>query len=261
MTEVSIARHACRFTRHIAMSSPTQQPEIGRALPSRRRMRWPIHLQLLVPMVSVVLLASFLATAITAFWIALRVRTEQRESLRRVVKTLGEAAFPLTENVLGQMSGLSGAEFVLMTPAGPAPGEHAAGGAGRAGGTRRIAHTRASDDARETVILLGDRNYLVDFVGISRRSHFAEPATLFILYPEDELTSRIRQAVYPALMAGVVAAAVAVAIATWLARRFVRPIHTLGGADGGHRARRFHADAGRPPQRRAARPGASRSTA
>jgi len=44
------------------------------------RLRWPIYLQLLIPMVSVVLLASVLATAITAYWIALRVRNEQSET-------------------------------------------------------------------------------------------------------------------------------------------------------------------------------------
>ena len=199
----------------------------GSAPPSG--MRWPIHLQLLIPMVSVVLLASLLATAITAFWIALRVRTEQRESLRRVVKTLGEAAaqFPLTENVLGQMSGLSGAQFVLMTPQGRRQESTLTVETAELEDLERLAHTRANDDAREMVIALGDRNYLVDFVSISRRAHFTEPATLFILYPEDELSWRIRQAVYPALMAGVVAAGVAVAIATWLARRFVRPIHRL----------------------------------
>jgi signal transduction histidine kinase len=190
-------------------------------------MRWPIHLQLLVPMVLVVLLASFLATAITASWIALRVRVEQRESLRRVVKTLGEAAFPLTENVLAQMSGLSGAEFVLTTPEGRLQERTLPVGQADLASLARIAQTREGDEVRETVISLGERNYLVDFVNISRRAHFSEPATLFILYPEDELTSRIHQAVYPALIAGVVAAGVAVAIATWLARRFVRPIHTL----------------------------------
>ena len=141
----------------------------GSAPPSG--MRWPIHLQLLIPMVSVVLLASLLATAITAFWIALRVRTEQRESLRRMVKTLGEAAaqFPLTENVLGQMSGLSGAQFVLMTPQGRRQESTLTVETAELRGPRRLAHARANDDAREMVIALGDRNYLVDFVSISRR--------------------------------------------------------------------------------------------
>ena len=100
------------------MTSTPHHPIAAARVAEPSSMRWPIHLQLLVPMVSVVLLASLLATAITASWIALRVRIEQRESLRRVVKTLGEAAFPLTENVLAQMSGLSGAEFVLTTPQG-----------------------------------------------------------------------------------------------------------------------------------------------
>jgi signal transduction histidine kinase len=190
------------------------------------RLRWPIHLQLLVPMVAVVLLATFLATAITAFWIALRVRTEQRESLRRAVKTLGEAPFPFTASVLSQMSGLSGAEYVVMTAQGRRQESTLAVGPPELEELARLAHSQ-DRNAREEVIALGERSYLVDFVSIPRRAHFTEPATLFILFPEDELTARIHQAVYPALLAGVVAAGVAVAIATWLARRFVRPIHTL----------------------------------
>jgi len=190
-------------------------------------MRWPVQLQLLVPMVSVVLLASLLATTITAYWIALRVRIEQRESLGRVVKTLGDAAFPLTENVLTQMSGLSGAEFVLMTSQGRVQATTRPMESPWLADLWRLAHSNETDAARDAVVTFGSRNYLADFVSISRRAHFSEPATLFILYPEDELTSRIHQAVYPALIAGLIAAGVAVAIATWLARRFVRPIHTL----------------------------------
>ena len=65
--------------------SPTDAAE-------RLRLRWPIQFQLLVPMVAVVLLASLLATAITAYWIARRVRNEQSDNLRRVVETLGQGA-------------------------------------------------------------------------------------------------------------------------------------------------------------------------
>jgi signal transduction histidine kinase len=74
---------------------------------------------------------------------------------------------------------------------------------------------------------LGERNYLVDSVGVQSRSPAAAPATLLILYPEDQLASRVRQAVYPALIAGLVAAGIAVAIAIWLARRLARPIGRL----------------------------------
>jgi len=211
---------------------PHEMQQMPRITPSASEpsMRWPIHLQLLLPMVSVVLLASFLGTAITSGWIALRVRDEQRESLRRVVQTLGKATFPLTQRVLVQMRGLSGAEFVLI------------GSEDRLRETTlpvkqpwieslaRIARSNPTDRAvRGDVVALGGRDYLVDFVSVSNRSRPTESATLFILYPEDEMASRIRQAVFPALIAGLIAAAVALAITTWLARRFARPIRTLVG--------------------------------
>jgi len=192
------------------------------------RMRWSIQLQLLVPTVAVVLLASLLATAITAYWIALRVRSEQSENLRRVVETLGKSPFPLTRQVLDQISGLSGAEFVLLTPEGCLRESTLPMQRPWLDDLARIAQShRTSDSVEYTAVSLGDRNYLVDCFSLSRRTYSTEPATLFILYPEDQLASRIHQAVYPALIAGLIAAGIAVAIATWLARRFARPIRVL----------------------------------
>lgn len=190
--------------------------------------RWPIRWQLLIPLVSVVLLASLLGTAITAHWIALRVRKEQEENLRRVVKTLGEAAFPLTRQILVQMRGLSGAEFVLMGSEGALRESTLPMSPTECDRLLRMIQRRRDDAGTTATVFLADRTYLSDFVQIERRSHFPQPATLFILYPEDELTSRVHQAVFPALSAGFVAALVAVAMATWLAQRFARPIHRLG---------------------------------
>jgi signal transduction histidine kinase len=127
------------------------------------------------------------------------------------------------------MSGLSGAEFVLLAPAGRIQEstlrlEPSA--------VQDLAETaklhRVNDRTQKPVIALAGRPYLVDCVTVSGRSYFAGTATLFILYREDQLASHIHQAVYPALLAGAVAAAVAVAMAAWLARRFARPIRTLG---------------------------------
>jgi signal transduction histidine kinase len=193
------------------------------------RVRWPIYLQLLVPTVAVVLLASLLATAITVYWIARRVRSEQSEILRRVGVTLGDSRYPLSGPILHQISGYSGAEFVLVTAKGKLQES-----------TLRLEQSwqtelaelalsrRESEEAvKPQAITLGNRNYLVNLVSVSNRPHSTEPAILLILYPEDKLASRIRGAVYPALIAGLIAAAVAMAMATWLARRFARPIHTL----------------------------------
>jgi hypothetical protein len=82
------------------------------------RLRWPIYLQLLIPTVAVVLLASLLATAITVYWIAQRVRNEQSDNLRRVGETLSKSGYPLSKPVLEQLSGYSGANFVLLTSKG-----------------------------------------------------------------------------------------------------------------------------------------------
>ena len=77
-------------------------------------MRWPIQIQLLLPMLTVVVMAIALAAAVSAYLGGKHARQAQDENLRRVVATLSEANFPLSEPVLRQMSGLSGAEFVFF---------------------------------------------------------------------------------------------------------------------------------------------------
>lgn len=179
-------------------------------------------------MVSVVLLASVSATAITAFWIAGRVRNEQVANLRRLADNLGKSPFPKTGSVLAQVKGLSGAEFVLI------------GGDGTLHQSTLpvecpwrddlIKLSRSPDAKREDkieVVSFGERDYLVDRINVGGRFQPTERATLWILYPEDQLTARIFQAVYPALIAGLAATAIAVATATWLARRLARPMSRL----------------------------------
>ncbi|NLF09880.1 MAG: hypothetical protein GX594_18155, partial [Pirellulaceae bacterium] len=158
-------------------------------------LRWPIHFQLLAPMVSVVLLASFLATGITALWIARRVRNDQIANLDRVASTLGEAVFPLTAPVLSQVKGFSGAEFVLVGADGTLrettfPIER--GWLDRLGDVRLS--TGEGRRAGSQVIALGGHNFLVQGVQVEGRLRSGEASTLWILYPEDQLTSRVYQA-------------------------------------------------------------------
>ena len=72
-------------------------------------MRWPIQIQLLLPMLLVVVLAIVLSSGAGAYLGGARAR-QQEEELARVVDTLAQASFPLSQQVLRQMSGLSGAE-------------------------------------------------------------------------------------------------------------------------------------------------------
>ena len=65
-------------------------------------------------MLTVVVLAIALVSVFNAFSAANRARQMQQENLRRVIATLSEANFALTEPILRQMSGLSGTEFSLF---------------------------------------------------------------------------------------------------------------------------------------------------
>ena len=149
-------------------------------------MRWPIRRQLLVPMVGVVLLAGILATIITAAGLAVRVRNEQREDLRRVVKTLGEANFPLTGPVLAQVKGLSGAELVLVGPDGRIDESTLAAEPAWLEDLARTRVARGPAGAQAAALALGGRSYLVDSVHVPGVAPGAKPSTLWVLIPRTE---------------------------------------------------------------------------
>ena len=67
----------------------------------------------------VVVLAGVAVASLAGAWIGARfARDQEQENLRRLARTLADAGFPLTENVLRQMAGLSGADFVVLGPVG-----------------------------------------------------------------------------------------------------------------------------------------------
>lgn len=178
-------------------------------------------------MVALVLLTTCLATIVASFWIARRVRAEQQAALARAATTLSEATYPLTERVLQQMQGLSGADFVLADAAGSLRAATMPTGAKLLSDLAGAAYTHDQAElAEHGGVTLAGRTYLVDRVRLKPRSPLPG-GTLFILSPEDQLSSQIRQAVLPAVVSGALAALVSMVIATWLARRFASPIRTL----------------------------------
>jgi signal transduction histidine kinase len=180
-------------------------------------------------MLSIALLAIALIGATTGYVGAVRTHRQQEEELARVVTTLTRANFPLTNRVLRQMSGLSGAEFVVfdvrqqleactldLTPAdlerlGQLPVE-------------RVSEQTADHPRMQ----IGARRYLVQRAPVFQWPHEVVRGSLVVLYEEDRWRSAVRRSAYPAIVAGCVAAATAVILATVLARRFVRPIQQLG---------------------------------
>ena len=192
-------------------------------------MRWPIQFQLLLPLLTVVVLAIVLASVGIAYFGGRRARQAQEDSLRRVVTTLTEAGYPPTEPVLRQMSGLSVAEFVLLD-------RHDALKASTLSLTsddlEQLRNLRdgepSSGLAGRPTTLLGGRSYLSQRLAVARRDPVLSAGWLVVLYPEDRWSAMMRQAAYPAIAAGAVAAAAIVLVTTVLAHRFVRPIRQLG---------------------------------
>ena len=191
-------------------------------------MRWPIQLQLLLPMLTVVVLAIALASLGSAYLGGIQVRRTQEENLARTVATLAEARFPLSEPVLRQMSGLSGAEFVLFSRRGtlevatlPLSGDD----------LEQLRHTRsdkaAGKLASRPATSVAGRSFLCQRVTVSAHNPLST-GSLVVLYPEDRWSGVMWQAAYPALMTGAVATIAIVLIATVLAHRFVQPIRQLG---------------------------------
>ncbi len=162
-------------------------------------MRRPIQIQLLLPFLSVVLLAIVLACVTIAYLGTTRARGQQEENLRRVVGTLTEATFPLTDRVLRQMSGLSGAEFVVLDDENRIQGSTLRLGAEEGASLARLpGEDRLENLAARAVVVLSGRTYLGGRVAVARRSS-GRRGSLVVLYPEDQWGRVAREAASPAL--------------------------------------------------------------
>ena len=187
-------------------------------------MRWSIRNQLLWPFAGVMAATLVIVSGVNA-WLATR-RAEQQiqTQLSDVGETLKRPPFPLTESVLRQARGLSGAELVVTdanskvvasSTTAAEPGQALKSSAdisGKAGlgNPLRIQGVQYFHRAVETLGRDGK-----------------EPLVLHILYPERSYRESLRQAMVPPLVVSGIALAVVVLIAGSLASRLSRPIARL----------------------------------
>ncbi len=193
-------------------------------------MRWPLRLQLLVPVLMVVMTAIVGSSLLSAYLVADWVQRRQEENLARAVKTLTDASFPLTEQVLHKMTGLSGAEFIVLDPAGQTQAASRRFAADELATIGKLALQKkgALDLSAGGVVTLGGARYLAARVPVLVAAPDESPiSTLVVLYPEEQWSAAWWQAVYPALAVGAVALALAAVVTTLLARRVVGPLELL----------------------------------
>ncbi len=191
-------------------------------------MRWPIQFQLLFPMLFVVVLTIILASAASAYFGSIYAARNDDESLRRVVATLTETRFPLVEPVLRQMRGLSGDEFVLLDQHGAIQASTLPLSPDELQELRTIGSDQPSNElVAGPTIALGGHAYLSQHVAAAMRDPVLSAGSLIVLRSKERWSAMMRQAVYPAIVAGGVAVVIVVLVTTVLAHHFVRPIHHL----------------------------------
>lgn len=189
-------------------------------------MRWPLRNQIVWPMVAVMLCTVLAVSVTTALLAGLRAKSELERQFRDVARTVSDARFPLTEPVLLQLRGLSGAEFVLMDEAGR-----------MVAGTIVLPQSFDPHSVREVAgaeispleygLSLENGRYFHAGVRLAPRSVGAEAHALHIFYPEQNYQRAWRDAVLPPLAIGATALIVMIALAVWIARRVSRPLGTL----------------------------------
>ena len=219
-------RHTYRSIRHFVIEDCLRwsvRPPI-----EHTDMRWPIRLQLLVATILIAITAIALACAASAYLAVSAAGRSKAQELVRIEKTLSQASFPLTENVLGQMSGLSGAEFVLLDD------ERRVLHATIALGDRDMAVLRGASVtgdlhtlAEAAEIELGGRLYFGHVVSPNRNSPALPGQLLMVLYGKDQWWAVARRVASPIMGAGLVAILLAACLASLMAGWIVRPIQIL----------------------------------
>lgn len=192
-------------------------------------MRWPVRIQLLLWMLGVVGLGIVLTTATSAYLAVREASRYQAESLDRVVRTLTAAHYPLSQTVLEHVSGLSGAQFVVLDGRGRVLYTTVSIEAAQVATLLDAGRNRASPErfSPASVVELQGRDYFVDVVPRAGQDPFAGVRWLVVLYPRERWWAVARQVAAPILLAGAATGLIAVLVAAAVAGRLVRPIRAL----------------------------------
>jgi signal transduction histidine kinase len=184
-----------------------------------------IRNQILVPFASTVILA--VATiAVSAAWLsAQRSERETLGQLNNIVRTLSTTTLTYTPPILEKMQGLSGAEFVAISPANKV-----------VAATVPI-HDDLLEKARNAPLITAGRSFS-EFLSIEngetryltarlRADGAANVRSLLVLYPESSYREARWEAAWPPLVIGGVTMLIVVAISFWLAHRISSRVQSV----------------------------------
>jgi signal transduction histidine kinase len=186
-------------------------------------MRWPLRYQILVPFAAVIAALLVAVSLLNAYLAARQSFRQTVHRLRDVAHTLADARFPLTDAVLRQAHGLSGAEFVLTD--GP---DVLKSSLPRAEALPPVAVTDQWEklELDRTTDVLGER-YFHAALTVAPQGDSSHGAVLHLLYAERSWRDARWQAAYPPLLVGAIALVPVALLAGAIAGRLSRPIVEL----------------------------------
>lgn len=187
--------------------------------------RWPLRNQILLPFAGVTVVTLVVVSVLNALLASRRTESQVAQQLYDVAETLRPSSFPLTETVLKQARGLSGAELVVLDDEGsviaaslPTPEKLS------------ISPTHAGHEATKSLgktVEFMNEQYFHREVELRPRPGSTASLRLHVLYPERILQENLRQAIIPPLVVGGIALVVVVLASLTLAHRLSRPIAQL----------------------------------
>lgn len=188
-------------------------------------MRWPIRAQILLPFVTVLVVAVVIMAATSSWLAASRSEREVQRQLSNVLATIEHTSLNYTDSILSKMRGLSGAEFVALSSRGhivaATLSELPPQVRDLTTGPVLTPETQLSEFP---TLQIGETRYSV---GRVRTTGSAQATTLIVLYPEARWREARWAAAWPPLLVGAVTIVVMGLIAAWLAARIARRVRQV----------------------------------
>lgn len=187
-------------------------------------MRWPLRYQILIPMVGIMVCAIVSVTLWHAYLSTNQIKLQIRDQFRQIAHTLNDATFPLTDAVLSQTKGLSGADFVLASRKGEVLSSTRPGFVPQPVVNEPPAwnQLQISD-----VVQNPDASFFHTVVKIQTRPRTQGMQYLHIYYPVKAYREALSNALYPSLLAGSLALVIVAFLAMVIASRVTRPLQRL----------------------------------
>ncbi len=188
-------------------------------------MRWPLRLQILIP-VATIQIVTVLAVTISSAWIAVqRAQEEIAGRLDSVVSTVRMAAYPLTAGVLAQLHDLSQAHFVVYNSQGQLRSSTLSSDVPPLLPDLDTAAASVSESVgTRSELKLGGERYFAEVV---TRPVGTELGDVLILYPESRWEQAEYAAMLPSLAIGLLFLLVTVFASIWISHRIADRLRTV----------------------------------